>query len=115
MNRESGVGVVPFNVRKTMQIPIKNLFVQDHGHMIFLEDVQEFDFICEMGWQGLMLRSINWGNFGEGLTKCNIVVNKGCVRVISRVVCDRAVMNGQCGSTGREMFVGRIIVREFIV
>ena len=69
LNRKSGVGVVPFHIRKTTQMPIKNLFEQDHGHMIVLEDVQEFDFIGETGWQGLKQRSINWGNFGEGLTK----------------------------------------------
>ena len=96
-------------------MPIKNLFEQDHGHMIVLEDVQEFDFIGETGWQGLKQQSINWGNFGEALTKCNIIVNKGCVCVISRFVCDRVVMNRQCGSIRGEVFVGRIIVGEFII
>ena len=115
MNRESGVGVVPFDVRKTTQMPIKNLFAQDHGHMIVLEDVQEFDFSGEMGWQGLKQRRIDWGNFGEALTKCNIIVNKGCVCVISRFVCDRVVMNRQNGFTRGEVFVGRIIVGEFII
>ena len=115
LNRESGVGVVPFHIGKTTQMPIKNLFEQDHGHMIVLEDVQEFDFIGETGWQGLKQRSINWGNFGEALTKCNIIVNEGCVCVISRFVCDRVVMNRQCGSTRGEVFVGRIIVGEFII